>query len=359
MTGSYKSGKHMKFSFVFIHLFFSFFILSLSSCALLDSALDEDLVAKREDRFKASTGHELFKIYSKDDRLGYIYENGSFVKKVWGGKKIVSPSGQTIKLLYTRESFDKLKLFLGDDLSVGPGLENVHHFKVYLESVEKHELVDFQPLIEYMGENNIPTLEKPFIVSMIKVAKFSVEAYQKFNGDFGVEYRPYPLVKIKGSTGSGTKKSEEQTAYNIFVGYKTFEGQEWVNDFEAMPKVQLNIAQPENDEIIDRVRVRVRGAIEDYSLLSDVQKNQMQLYIMTRNEYEDDWLLQSKTTIDTEGFFEGIVKLGDLEKGNGHRYSIAVFVTYFKINRKVNSVIPILPFNKGKDIIYVKREDNF
>ncbi|WP_419655887.1 hypothetical protein [Desulfosarcina variabilis] len=57
--------------------------------------------------------------------------------------------------------------------------------------------------------------------------------------------------------------------------------------------------------------------------------------------------------------FEGVAHLGTLQSGDGHRYTIAAFVTYFQIIREVNSSIPILPFNKGKDIISVSRKDFF
>ena len=343
----------MKIHFLFLLTFL------LPSCAVMDMLIEPDTMEQRIDRFKAATDHELFKIYIKEDKLGYIFDNGDPIKKVWGGKKVVSQTGQTIKLVYTRESFDKLKLFLGDDLSVGPGLENVHHVYVYLEDITKYELVDIQPMIEYMGDQHRELLKKKFVVSMIKVSKFSVEAYQKVMGDFGAEYRPYPMVKIKGSTGVSSKKGEEQAAYNIFVGYKLYDGSDWIDNFDALPKVDLKIEQPPADTTIDRVRARVKGRITGYATLPDTYKNKIWLYLMSRDEYRDDWLLQTRATINVNGEFEGVIKLGTLEEGNGHRYTIAAFITYFKINREVNSVIPILPFNKGKDIIRVKRKDNF
>ena len=179
-------------------------------------------------------------------------------------------------------------------------------------------------------------------------------------GQFGAEYRPYPMLKVGGKTGVSVHRKDEQIGYNVFIGYKLYNGSSWWdNNFESLPKVGVIINQPENESSIDRVRARVKGRIAQYNNLPEDDRNSLRMYIMTRSEYEDDWTLQSKATVDTEGLFEGIIKLGTLEKGNGHRYSVAAFVTYFDINRDVNSKIPFLPFNKGKYVIRVKREDNF
>ena len=333
--------------------------LLLASCAYLVDLFSANLQKEKEDRFLQATDHELLKIYSKEEKLGYVYDKGTLIKRVWGGEKIVQPTGQSIKLTYTRNDFDKLKLLLGDDLSVGPGLENVHHIIVYLEDIHKYELTNIQPLIEYTGKESEELLQRPFIVSMLKVTKLSIHAYQKFAGEFGAEYRPYPLVKLRGASGSSTQRGEEQVGYNIFVGYRLYDGSKWVQDFESMPKLDVWIVRPDNSATIDGVRVRIVGTVLQYRQLQEEYQNRLRLYLMVRDEYDDQWLLQPKARIDTEGRFESIVRLGTLEKGDGHRYSIAVFATYFEINRKVNSVIPFLPFNKGKYIINVTRRDNF
>jgi hypothetical protein len=336
-----------------------FFLSSLSSCSALHYLQAPKTKEMTVDRFEEMTGHTLLDVCTKEDALGYLYDNGVFVKKIWGGRVQISPTGQTIKLAYTKESFDKLKLFLGNDFNVGSGLENVHHVYIYFEDVQKFDLVDFQPMIEYMGKNNIGILKKKFVVSMIKVSSFRVEAFRKIKGEFGTEFQPYPLTKAQLASGVTSTKQEEQSAYNVFVGYKLYAGKDWIIKFDKMPKMDVNIASPEKDQVIDRVRTRVRGKISNYEKLSDKYKNQMWLYLMVRDEYEDNWLLQKRATVNDTGDFEGIVHLGSLESGDGHRYSIAAFVTYFKINRDVNSVIPILPFNKGKDIISVSRKDSF
>ena len=45
-------------------------------------------------------------------------------------------------------------------------------------------------------------------------------------------------------------------------------------------------------------------------------------------------------------------------QGDGHRYSVTAFATYFEINREVNANIPFLPFNKGMFLINVTRRDD-
>lgn len=334
-------------------------IPTLSACSVIGYLTAPDAQHLAEQRFAGITGHKLMNIYTKEDMLGYIYEDGNFRKKVWGGKVIVSPTGQDIKLVYTRENFDKLKLFLGSDFSIGPGLETVHHINVYFEDVYKYELVDQQPLIEYMGADSLSLLKEKFIVSMIKVSHYRMEAFKKIKGEFGTEFRPYPMAKVDASSGGATSSGDERKAFNIFVGYKLNQGKDWIQDFDKMPKVTVNIAHPAPDERIDRVRTRVRGNIEAFSSLNERFKNKMWLYIMVRDEYEDDWRLQKRATINAQGEFEGVAHLGSLELGDGHRYSIAAFVTYFQLNREVNSSIPILPFNKGKDVISVSRKDSF
>jgi hypothetical protein len=337
--------------------------LPLSSCALLGMIFGADTEGEKKDRFLAVTGHELLKIYSKEEKLGFIYDedrhgNDAFVKRAWGGKKIIQPTGQSIKLTYSYKEFDQIKLILAEELSVGPELENVHHIVLNLEDVHRYELVDVQPLMELMGKENISLLEKPFVISMLKVTKFSVEAFQKTMGRFGAEYRPYPLIKIKGSTGASSEKSQEQVGYNIFVGYKLYYGSKWIEHFEGMPKIDLWILKPEKDAVIGGERTRITGTILRYPNVLDEYKNRLRLYLMVQDENEDHWVLQPKARIDTEGYFEGIVRLGKSETGDGHRYSIAAFATYFDINREVNSNIPYLPFNKGKYIINVTRRDN-
>ena len=333
-------------------------IIHLPSCALFGMLFTPNIEGEKKDRFLTATDHQLLKIYSKEEKLGYVYDNNIYVKKVWGGKKICQPTGQSIKLTYTQKDFDNLKVLLGDDLSLGPGLENIHHLELYLEDIHKCELIDIQPQIEYMGKEYTDLLRKPFIASMIKVTKMSIKAYQKVIGEFGAEYRPYPMIKLKGSTGTSSGREEEQVGYNVFVGYKTYDGSEWMQSFENMPKIDLWILRPEKNSIIKRDRVRITGSIVNYNKIEDDYKNRLRVYLMVRDEYFDNWILQSKTRVDNEGYFEGIVKLGTPESGDGHRYSIAAFATYFEINREVNSEIPDLPFNKGKYIINVTRKDD-
>lgn len=333
--------------------------LTLSSCSAISYFIAPKAQKLTEDRFYEITGHQLLDVYTKQNMLGYVYDKGRFLKQVWGGKVVSSPTGQDVKLVYTRENFDKLKFFLGSDFSVGPALETVHHINVYFEDVYKFDLVDHQPLIKYMGEENCDLLEKPFVVSMIKVSHYRLEAYKKINGEFGTEFSPYPMAKISAETGGSTSQEDERKAFNVFVGYRLYKGKDWIGDFEKYPKVDVKIDSPTPDAIINRVRTRVRGRVANYPSLNDDYKNKMWLYIMTRDEYQDNWRLQKRATIDAQGMFEGVAHLGTLESGDGHRYNIATFVTYFQLNREVNSSIPILPFNKGKDIISVSRKDSF
>lgn len=332
---------------------------TLSACSVIGYMTAPNAQRLAEQRFAEITGHKLMDVYTKEDRLGYLYEDGNFIKKVWGGKVIVSPTGQDIKLIYTRENFDKLKLFLGSNFSIGPGLETVHHINVYFEDLYKYELVDHQPLIEYMGGDSLTLLKKKFVVSMLKASHYRMEAFKKIKGEFGTEFQPYPMTKVDASSGGATSSGDERKAFNIFVGCKLSQGKDWILNFDQMPKVNVKISHPGADTRIDRVRTRVRGNIESFSSLNERYKNKMWLYIMVRDEYEDDWRLQKRATINAEGDFEGVAHLGTLERGDGHRYSIAAFVTYFQLNRDVNSSIPILPFNKGKDVISVSRKDSF
>jgi hypothetical protein len=93
--------------------------------------------------------------------------------------------------------------------------------------------------------------------------------------------------------------TDERKAFNIFVGYRLYKGKDWIGDLEKYPKVDIKIDSPDPDTVINQVRTRVRGKIANYAALDDDYKN------------------------------------------------------------KVNSSIPILPFNKGKDIISVNRKDCF
>ena len=334
----------------------------LSSCALLGMMMGDNVEAEKADRFEKATGHELLKMPIKEEKggtppLGYIFENGVFVKKVWGGRIEHSATGQNITLRYKKEDADKIKVFLGSDFSFGPELQNVNHFVLTLEDIHQYQLVDAQPLIEFMGKDSLPLLEQDFIISMIKVSKFSVQAFQKISAEFGAEYHPYPMVNLKGSTGTSAQRDDDQFGYNIFVGYKTYNGSHWLQDFESKPKINVAITHPADDATIPYAQTRVKGGISDYRMLTDEYRNRLRVYVITRNEFEDEWVLQPEARVGTDGKFESVVDLGTLRSGNGQRYSIAVFATYFAINKEANSKIPFLPFDKGRYLINVKRED--
>ena len=315
---------------------------------------------KQTEQFESMTGHTMLAVHTTEDKLGYILDNGTFVKQVWGGRTVVSSAGESMEFTYTRENFDKLRLFLGDQFNWGVSLETAHHVDVSLEDIQRYEIVDYQPLVEYMGEQFADLVKHEFVVSMIKVTKFSMRAYKKVTGKFGTEFQPYPLARVAAETGGSLTDSNEYAGYNVFVGYRMYDGYKWWdNNFEKMPKVTVEIESPAPDSVIDRVRTRVRGSVKEFSKLPDAVRTRMRLYVMTRDEYEDNWLLQSKATIDEEGVFEGIARLGTLDAGDGHRYSLAVFVTYFDLNREVNSTIPYLPFNMGKQTLMVTRKDSF
>ncbi len=349
---------HIFQHFIFRQFFIFLCCLSLFSCALFGRIFPPDLEQEKQDRFLAATGHDMLKILFQEDRLGYVFENDIFVKKVWGGKVVEQAVNQEIRIVYERKDFDKLKLFIGDDLSIGPSLENIHYMILRLENVKRYELVDFQPLVAYMGTHNVELLKKPFVASMIKAAKYSVEAYQKMSSEIEGAYIPHPMVMIKAKTGTESKNSDEQYGYNAFVGYKLFDGSQWILDFEKTPKVQVYINSPQDNEVIKNVRVRIKGSLIDYHQLPEHYKNQLRLYVMVRNEYQDDWILQTKARLDpNNGKFEAIALLGDLERGNGHRYSVVAFVSYFDINRESNSTFPFLPFNKGQYLVNVQRND--
>ena len=330
-----------------------------SSCSLLGMLTSPNVEKEKKDRFLSATGHEMLSIFAKEDRLGYLYEKGFFTRKVWGGKVSEQHIGQNIELSYSREDFDKLRATLGDRLEVGPGLENIHYIVLRLEDVKKYELIDPQPLIEYMSREDSDLLKKPFVYSMIKVSKMSIEAYQKFNGDIGAVYKICEGVSIKGGSGLSSTKEESQAGYNVFVGYKLMDGTNWIRDFQDAPKVDLVITSPANNVLVKSAKGRVKGNILQYNLLPEEYQNKLQIYMMVHDESEDHWLLQSEARIDTKGAFEAYIELGTLKEGDNHRYSIAAFATYFKINRDVNTVIPILPFNKGKYVINVTRRDEF
>lgn len=331
--------------------------LLLCQCAFLGALTDKDVEAEKADRFESATGHQILKIPLKEDKLGYVYDKGVFVKKVWGGKVEHSATGQTITLRYKKEDIDKIKLFLGDDLSLGPELQNIHHFVLTLEDIHQYQLVDPQPLIEFMGTENLPLIEQDFVVSMLKVSKFSVQAFQQIKGEFGAEYHPYPMVKLRGSTGTSVEREQEQMSYNIFIGYNLYNGVQWIQDFEKKPRVNMVISDPLNDAKIEYPLKRVRGQITDYTMLPDQFRNQLRVYVLARNEFDNHWLLQPEARLDTKGNFESVAQLGDLRVGNGQRYTIAVFATYFPVSQEANSKIPFVPFDKGKYLINVKRED--
>ncbi|HON43767.1 MAG TPA: hypothetical protein PLR86_00260, partial [Planctomycetota bacterium] len=254
-------------------------------------------------------------------------------------------------------AFDEVKAILNSSFRVGPSLENAHSIYLFLEDITKYELIDPQPLIEYMSPDNTELLQKPFVYSMIKVSKMSIQTRKQITGGVNAEYELSPKIAVTAGTGVGTEHTSEDAGYNVFVGQKFMEGAQWVDNFHDAPKVDIVLIKPLKDAVIDQVQARVQGHILQYHLIPENFQNKLQLYIMVQNEYEDDWILQSKARVDMNGYFEAILKLGTLEEGNGHRYSISAFATYFKINREVNSTIPFLPFNKGQYIINVKRQD--
>ena len=353
---------HILFSHQSYKKWYIWLCLVLASCALLGRVFPPDLEEEKKDSFFEKTGHEMLKMLQKEQKLGYLCDNGVFIKKVWGGKIEEVSVRQDITLVYRRNDFDKLKLLLGSELSVGPGLENVYYIILKLEDIKQYRLDEPQPLIQYMGPESLELLQKPFVISMIKVTRYSVTAYQQGEAELEGVYIPHPLVRIQGSTGSKSTRESDEYGYNAFVGYKTYDGSEWVQKyFEHKPKADLVILNPLENDKIPEVRLRLQGSILNYSQIPEEYQNQLRIYLMVQDEYQNDyWLLQSKAVIDRKtGHFGGMLMLGTLQSGNGHRYSIVAFATYFDINREANSKIPFLPFNKGQALVNVQRQDNF
>ena len=95
--------KYFHLSKIIVTIIIVILCLCLCSCSLLGSLFSPDLQEKREDSFFTSTGHKLLKIFTKQERLGYICDQGNFGKKIWSGKKIVEHTGQKIRLTYTKK----------------------------------------------------------------------------------------------------------------------------------------------------------------------------------------------------------------------------------------------------------------
>lgn len=196
------------------------------SCATISFFRQPDLQKKQKERFETMTGHTMLAIHATEPKLGFVMDDGVFVKKVWGGREMVSAGGENIELTYTRENFDRLRLFLGDQVSFGTSLETAHHIDVSLEDMRRYELADWQPLIEYMGEQSEGLIQQDFVVSMIKVTKFSMRAYKKVTGTFGTEFQPLPLARAGVETGGSTTEGTE------YVGYKCL----WATGCTEVPR---------------------------------------------------------------------------------------------------------------------------
>lgn len=347
-----------------INFCFVLLCVPLASCALshqfcvkigLCKTGEETAVSCMEEK----TGHQFTPFLEAEHKLGYVTQDRFFVKQVWGGNVVETSLGQDVTCTFTYRDFDQVRAFIGSDLSVSPSLEGVDMVRLRLENIKRYELKDPQPLIQYLGEENRNDLEKPFVFSMIKASKFSIEAYQRTSFETEAAYIPHPAVKLQAKTGFSKEGSQDNVGYDAFVGYQVMDGREWLAQFEQKPKVTVKITTPVADAIIDKPRIRVKGIIPDYHTLPDEYKNQLRLYLMVRSQQlGTDYMLLPKLQIDpNSGYFEGIVTLGTLDEGDGHRYSIVAFVTYFEINRTANAKIPHLPFNKGQAVVNVTRRD--
>lgn len=340
------------------------FCMPLFSCALSHQLCVQIGLCKTGEESALScmeekTGHNFTPFLEAEHKLGYIMQDRFFVKQAWGGNVAETSLGQDITCTFTYKDFDKVRAFIGTDFNVSPSLEGVDMVRLRLENIKRYELKDPQPLIQYLGEENRKILEQPFVFSMIKASKFSIEAYQKTSVDTEAAYVPHPMVKLHAKTGFTHEGSQENVGYEAFVGYQILSGKDWLADFESKPKVTVRITSPVPNAIIDKPRIRVKGTIPDYLMLPDEYKNQLRLYLMVRSQQlGNDYVLLPKLQIDpNSGNFEGIVTLGTLDEGDGHRYSIVAFATYFEVNRTVNAKIPHLPFNKGQALVNVTRRD--
>ena len=282
---------------------------------------------------------------------------------MWNGRLVgLSDADQSIDLELTGKTFLEFK----------PTLERLFGLafsanKSYLVKLQVRwhaiRLDDPQPRLEFLGDEEL--YRRPYIQSVAYASYVKIETFLEREVKGKILVEPLPLVSI--STGAGARQTEGHTteATNVIFGYLPQTGTDWYERRVAKyPQVKLKISTPSDEQVIKSPKVRVRVSVEDYTALGPSQGD-LQIYAwVQRIGGNQGYLSPIGAPVDVgNGVFELVTNLGELDEGNGERYSIVVFALFYKLqNVESRTALQVTSFTRpardnGRVSVVVARKD--
>lgn len=273
-----------------------------------------------------------------DDVLGHLItgetNTGSpaIGSKAWQGSVVgIDDPDQQITLELRGRRFAEFKGTL--ERLFGLQFSASYEYRVRLEvSWHAIRLEDPQPTLEYLGDESI--YERRFVSSVAFASRVRMSAFKETIIEGGVELAPVNLALLSPKAGQERTESNQMDAANVLIGYQTLDGSAWQRQrIDAFPQVALKVINPTPEQIIESPRVRIQVRVPEYNTLGD-DRGRLQIYAWIQQIGANRGVLSpigAPVNLE-EGVFELLTNLGDLEGGNGERYSIVAFALFYRLH---------------------------
>ncbi|MEM8484980.1 MAG: tetratricopeptide repeat protein [Bacteroidota bacterium] len=173
-------------------------------------------------------GFTQFDIAGDRDYIGYVLADGNqFLEKVWEGAPYnTSAVKQTIEIDVTESKsfafgFDFTGILAGKKVETDGKVKNESVARIVLKLINPQEISIQNPLPSPLAKNRPDLLEKPYVSSVLKVDKITVQMLNQDGKELsGSVALSHLNVKTNGSFKSSTKAGSAFFAENAYVGYK-------------------------------------------------------------------------------------------------------------------------------------------
>ena len=304
-----------------------------------------------------------------DDVLGHqitsITQTGSpaIGARAWQGSVVgIDDPDQELRLEIRGRRFARFKGTL--ERLFGLQFSAQYEYRVRLEvNWRAIRLENPQPTLEYLGDESI--YRQPFISSVAFASRVRMTAFKETRIDGGVELAPVNLALLSTEAGHSRTETNQVDATNVLFGYQTLDASAWQQQsIDAYPQLPLEIINPQPEQVIQSPRVRIQVRVPGYAELGD-QRGKLQIYAWIQQIGANRGVLSPiGAPVDlNEGVFELLTNLGDLDGGNGERYSIVAFALFYRLhNIDERTQMPTTSYTRpardnGHTSVVVTRQD--
>lgn len=302
---------------------------------------------KAVDTLRELTGHLQFRPWRQpqvmerglpvEELLGHVMDEGesggiSVGAQMWHGTIAgLTDTDQVLSLELTEKSFFEFKPAL--ERLFGLSFSADSSYLVKLE-IKWHtiRLEDAQPRLEFLGDEDL--YKRPYIQSIAYASHVKIETYIERGVAGKIMLEPLPVASLGTTAELRQTEGHVTQATNVIFGYLPQTGGNWYERYIARyPQVNVNILTPANEQVIKSAKVRVRVGIDDYAALG-LHQGSLQIYAWVQRIGSNiGYISPIGAPVDvTNGIFELVTNLGELNEGNGERYSIVVFVLFYKLH---------------------------